>query len=358
MARVSPTLEGFRAAFRRPSLGFAEIAWRWTFGFSTVALFVFYCIEYLDTLPVSNADSVLLATRQPALVGRAIAHILRGSLNRAVLAASLAALALSILWIIAASFGRLATVRALLDYFRGDAAHHVSAAAAGDSAEQESVSARSNGATKPRPIRALLDLNFLRAAVVLAMTLALGGAAILAGFASSRANPRPGLAFTLFLPLAGLVCMAGWALNWWLSLAGIFAVRDGESAADALSAAVAFFRERTGAVLAVSTWTGLAHVVAFSVATTAVSFPLAFVQILPWRLVLAGIILVTLAYFAVADWLYTARLAGYVCIAEMPDALPEVLSLPPATLPTGNVAAVEASMDRDEPILSDAPNLA
>ena len=78
----------------------------------------FSCFEYLDTLPVTNGDAALLSTRQPLLVGRAIAHILRGSLNRAVLAALLAALALSLLWIIAASVGRSATVRALLDYFR------------------------------------------------------------------------------------------------------------------------------------------------------------------------------------------------------------------------------------------------
>ena len=46
MPRVSPTLEGFRAAFRRPSLTFAEIAWRWSFGAAAVALFAFALLEY------------------------------------------------------------------------------------------------------------------------------------------------------------------------------------------------------------------------------------------------------------------------------------------------------------------------
>src|ERR1700674_6017525 len=122
MSLPSPTIEGFRVALRRPSLSFAEISWRWVLGATTAALSSFYCFEYLDTLPVTKADSALLATRQPALVGRAIAHILRGSLNRAVLAALLAVLALCVLWIIAASIGRLATVRALLEYFRRDSA--------------------------------------------------------------------------------------------------------------------------------------------------------------------------------------------------------------------------------------------
>jgi hypothetical protein len=47
MPRVSPTLEGFRAAFRRPSLTFTEIAWRWTAGATAWAWFVLWVIEYL-----------------------------------------------------------------------------------------------------------------------------------------------------------------------------------------------------------------------------------------------------------------------------------------------------------------------
>src|SRR5260370_27461328 len=121
MPRVSPTLEGFRAAFRRPLLTLAEIAWRWTVAAVAWALFFFYSIEFLDTLPVSRVDATLLRTPHPVLVGRALAHILRGSLNRAVLAALLAVLALSVLWVVIASVGRVATVRAMLDYFRRDA---------------------------------------------------------------------------------------------------------------------------------------------------------------------------------------------------------------------------------------------
>ena len=78
----------------------------------------------------------------------------------------------------------------------------------------------------------------------------------------------------------------------------------------------------------------------------------AFIQIAPWRLVIVGVFLVTLAYFAVADWLYMARLAGYVCIAEMPDA---PISSMPIPIPP---APDRTTIDRDETILSDIPNLA
>jgi hypothetical protein len=336
MPRVSPTLEGFRATFRRPSLTFAEIAWRWTVGALTWALVSFGLIEFLDTLPVTKADATLLATRQPLLIGRAIAHILSGSLNRVVMAALLAAIALSLLWIIAASVGRAATVRALLEYFR--------TRVGGD------VSAETDAAVKSQPLRSLIGLNSLRVALTLAAILAFMGASILAGFASPDTNPRPGLAFVILLPLAGLICIAWPALNWLLSLACIFAVRDGEDALGAISASVSFSRKRLGPVSAVSTWTGLAHLVAFSVASTAVSVPLAFIQIAPWRLVIAGVFVITLAYFAVADWLYMARLAGYVFIAEMPDALAASAPMP-APRP-------QTSIDRDELILSDVPSLA
>jgi hypothetical protein len=341
MSRVSPTLEGFRAAFRRPSLTFIEIAWRWTVGAAAWALFLFSLLEYLDSLPVTNGDAALLRSGQPLLVGRAFTHIFRGSLNRAALATLFGMIALSLLWIVAASVGRAATVRALLKYFRRAIAGNASTSCAGE---------------KRQPMRSLIGLNSLRVALALAALLALAGAAILAGFASPDAHPRPGLAFILFLPLAALICILWPMLNWALSLACIFAVRDGDDALSALSSAVTFSRERSGAIFAVSVWTELAHITALSAAATAVSLPLAFMQLAPARVVIAAVILLALAYFAVADWLYVARLAGYVRIAETPASPVALLSLPQAPL-TGGVTPVETAIDRDEPILSDLPNL-
>src|ERR1700733_8959479 len=100
---ISPTLEGFRAAFRRPSLTLAEIMWRWIVGATAAAIFIFGLFEYLDTLPITNGELLFLRTRHPYFVAEAIAHILRGSLNRAAMAALLTALLLSVLWIFVAS---------------------------------------------------------------------------------------------------------------------------------------------------------------------------------------------------------------------------------------------------------------
>lgn len=359
MARVSPTVEGFRAAFRRPSLTFAEIAWRWALGATAWALLLFWFFEFLNTLPVTKGDAAMLSTRQPALVGRAISHILQGSLNRGVLAAVLAGLALSLLWILAAALGRAATVRALVEYFREKWADHVLLSGNDDDGRGEvagNVSAEARSMIGPHSLRALIALNFLRVALVLAGILALVGAAILASFASSDIRPKAGLALVLFLPLAALIGTVWSGLSWLLSLAGIFCVRDGEDALGAAASATAFCRERTGAVFAVSTWTGLAHFVAFSAATTAVSLPLGLLPVVPWRVAFVGAVLVTLVYFAVVDWLYMARLAGYLCIAEMPEAIASSEPQPSTPSPGDQFEpgpAVQTTIDRDEPILSD-----
>jgi hypothetical protein len=345
MARISPTAEGYRAAWRRPSLTFAEITWRWVVGATAATLLLFSIIEYLRTLPVNNSELLFLKTRQPVLVGQAIAHILRGSAVRAVLTTLLGAIALAGLWIVAASLGRIATVRALQKYFA------TRKKASGDPSA-DSVETR-NPETRPSPLRGSFDLNFLRVAVVIAAVLGLVGASILAGFASPDADPQPGLYFLLFLPMAALVCFLGFLLNWFLSLAAVFTVRDGSRAILAMSSAASFWRDRPGPVFAVTLWKAMAHVAVFIGASTVAFISLGLISVLPGRLVLAFILVVSLAYFAVVDWLYTARLAGYLCILEMPEE--EVAPTPPAPLA---LAPVEMSIDRDEPILSDIPPFA
>lgn len=353
---ISPTVEGFRVAFRRPSLTLAEIAWRWTVGVAAIALFFFGLFEYLNTLPVTNGELLFLRSRQPYLVSQALAHIFRGSLSRAAMSALVAVLMLTLLWMIAAALGRLATVRALLAYFRRDVAGYVSAGSIPDDGLRDVAS---DVSTNGEPFPALVRLNFLRAAVALAAVCGFVGAAILSGFVSPNEHPRPGLALLLFLPLAALVYLVWSSLNWFLSLAGVCAVRGSEDAVGAISAAVTLCRERAAAVTAVSTWTGLAHMVAFVGATTVVSMPLGFAPLVPWRLVVAAMIFITVGYFALADWLYMVRLAGYVCIAEMPEA--QFLRVPPSPPPvlfSGLQGAapgipLQTTIDREEPILSD-----
>jgi len=348
MLPLSPTLEGFRAAFRRPSFTLAEIMWRWCFGATSSALFLFALFEFLNTLPVTNGELLFLRSRQPYLVSQAIAHILRGSLARAVMSVMVAILLLVLLWMIAASFGRMATVRALLEYFQVKFAPLMTATGVSTSPDEADD-------RRPRnPFRSLFDLNFLRVSVALSALVALVGATVLAGFASPASHPQPGLFLLLWFPMIGLICVIWGALNWFLSLAGLFVVRDAADAMGAISAAVSLCRERTGAVFAVSTWTGLAHLAAFVAATTVAALPLSTLGILPGRVILLSVAVLTLAYLALADWLYMARLAGYVCIAQTPEAW---LAPPPPTFPPPAPPTGETTIDRDELILSDISGL-
>jgi len=198
----------------------------------------------------------------------------------------------------------------------------------------------------------LLHLNALRATVVLAAAVALVGAAIVASLVSAGRYGAPGVAILVFIPLAVLICLIAWALNWFLSMAAMMAVSTGQGAMSAMLAAAELCSERAGAVLAVSVWTGLAHLVAFGGASVLVMMTLALARLMPWRVVVPATLLLALAYFAFADWLYVARLAGYVCIHEMPTTISTQSPLVP-TPPTA--PSIQTSIDRDELILSDVP---
>src|SRR6267143_5762499 len=108
MKRRSPTLEGFQTMFRLPSLGLAEIAWRWSFGVAVGVLFVFSFREYMSTLPVTAGEMLLLRTRQPAFVWQAVARIFQGSAPRAVAAVIVLILTLTLAWVVLAAVGRAA----------------------------------------------------------------------------------------------------------------------------------------------------------------------------------------------------------------------------------------------------------
>jgi hypothetical protein len=331
----SPTLNGFRAAFRRPSLVLTEIAWRWAVGATACGLFAFSLVEYLSILPVSNRDLLLLRTRQPTVIAEVVAHILRGTLDRVTLSLLLGVLAATALWMVAAAVGRDVIVRGLLGYFAIERL----------------------GVARARSFRALLGLSFLRATLGLAALLGFVGAAILSGLVSPAKAPQPFLVVCIFLLLALLIWLLWKYVSWFLALAAIFAVRDGEDTFGAVFVAVGFYRDRSGPLLAAGTWFGLAHITVFSLAMTAVSFPLSFLSVAPARAVLAIVLIVILAYFAIVDWLHTARLASYVFIAEISDTAVSTLPLPappPGRMQPEPATPVQPGIDREELILSDS----
>ena len=289
MKQRSPTLEGFQTMFRLPSLGLAEIAWRWSFGLAAAVAFAFAVREYLSTLPVTAGEMPLLRTRQPVLMLQALARIFQGSAPRAVAAFLVLTLTLALAWIVLASLGRAASVKAVTEYFRGPV----------------SSNAR---------FSSLFALNSLRVAIMLAATVGVAGAVLAAKSVSRPDNPSPGAAVLIFWLLTILIGITCSLLNWYLSLAAVFAVREGTPAFPSLIAATDLCRTRSGSLVAAGTWFGIAHVILFVVASSAVAFPLGFAEVLPGGMVFGGVLLVTLLYFTAVDFLYVGRLASYVFI--------------------------------------------
>lgn len=327
MAQPTPTIEAFRAIFRQPSLTAAEVSWRWTFWGTVCALSFLTIFEYFDSLPVSAGDALFLKSRQPFLISQALAHILAGSGQRLAAATILLLLTLTAVWIFVSSLGRVATLRPLLNYFAG-------AETASGSAE-ESINFASQ-LNKTWHFRSVLGLNFLRVTLLLAGLLALVSAAILAGFVSTPGNLRPGLAFLIFFPLALLVTFFWSSMNWFLSIASIFVLRDGTDVFGAVASSIDFCLRRSRALSWSSTVFGLCHFVVFVIASSVVVFPLAFAGILPGKIIGAAMILLLLLYFAIVDFLYVGRLAAYVCILQMPEPAAAVPPLPALLEPREN----------------------
>ena len=110
------------------------------------------------------------------------------------------------------------------------------------------------------------------------------GAMVLGGMASSEKNPSPGLAFLNFFGCGTIAWLVWSVVNWLLSVASIFVVTDNADTLSAIGDAVGLVREHFGAVMAICTWFGSVHIVAISVASSAVAFPLAFVGIVAGRI--------------------------------------------------------------------------
>jgi hypothetical protein len=288
----TPIRDAFRTLWRQPSIYAAELAWRWSWGAAAFALTALALNEYLYTLVVTPTDLMLLRLRHPLAVSRALADIFHGSAPRLIYTAAVLIPALALLWIVLAALGRYTTLRALVSH------------------------ATPSWTATSGAIPSLIGLHTLRVALALAGILSFLGAALVASFVSTPKNPHVGLAALIFLPLAVLVSAIWSWVSWFLQISTIFTVRDGNDAFGSLASAMDFARRCGRKTSAVSFWFGAMHVVAFVIGSTVVAYPLALAQLLSPSITLFLMAAVSVAYFAIADYLYLARLAGYLAVVE------------------------------------------
>src|SRR5581483_2699891 len=293
MRTLSPTANGFRLIFRRPSISFAEIAWRWSFATAAWFLFGAFLLEYANTLPVDAVDRFLLGTHQPVLIVRALQRIFHGSALRFTESGILLALVLALAWIVLASLGRAATLKAIREDFRLD----------GNVADKRSTSS-------------LVALSFLRAAVMLATVVAIFGATFFVSGVWASTHLSVGGAVRLWLFLLSLVWLAWLVLNWLLATASIFVISEWQSALGAIATTVRWLGNGFFSVITAGFWFSIVHVAVLVAACFAGFAILGSVQLIGRGLSLMFLFLIALGYCAIADFLYIGRLSAYVWIAR------------------------------------------
>ena len=330
MPHPSPSRAGFDLVIRRPALIFAEIAWRWCFGLASLALLGMTSVLFLNSVHVTDGDMQLMRSGSPWIAADVLARLL--SANSAPLLRALAVLVpgMAILWTIAAAVGRAITTPPLIRHGhisgRADAAsgpvsgHDFSRA---ETASRETPALAAEGRRRHRGnFSALLGISFLRATLMVALIAGYFGCALIAAVVSNAMGGTPesqiATSLLVFLPLFLLLMLAWAALNWLLSIAPVFAVRDARPALAAFDDTVRLFSSNRRDFIAIGTAYGFAKTIAIIVVTVAGFFLVAALAALP-KLLLALLILITLAYFAFADVLNLARLASYAVLADVPS---------------------------------------
>ncbi|MCI0352060.1 MAG: hypothetical protein L0Z53_21785 [Acidobacteriales bacterium] len=292
MASASPIRTGFSTAIRQPSLVAAEVAWRWSFGAAALLLTAGTVAGYLDGLAVTDRDLWALGSRNQDLVAAAIAHIFQGTGPRLLRALAVLFLLLGFLWSVAASLGRTVTLRTLIE--------------AAPSARWSSM----------------FGLHLTRAALAVCTLVAAFGTILFAAWISSSPDAdgfvRPNETSYLLILLATLpLLVLLWNyLNWILSLAPIFVIHDGFSTLNSIARAIRTSRERRASLLGAAALFTVLRLIALAVLLMASLFVMAIFSAAGFRVMLAALILLSLAYFVVVDFLYVARLAANVEICQ------------------------------------------
>jgi hypothetical protein len=327
MNAFSPIAAGFRLSLQRPVIALAEIAWRWSFAGAAWMLGAMFLFEYLDSLPVTAVDRLLLASRLPVFISRALHRIFEGSALRSTEAGIVLLIGLALAWIAVASLGRVAILDSLVEEFQIAPAGPRRAAWA-----------------------SVVALNTLRFVLTLAALLGAAGAALLASSIWASTKLRAADAANFFGLMLFLVVASWMALNWLLSVAAIFPVAEDGAAFDSIGSVLRLCERRTGAVVVIGLLFGVAHLGLFVAATgIGMSILVAARPLGGGAMIFLGLVLIA-AYTAVADFLYVSRLAAYVSLLRREETATAERS------PAGGFDhATGSRIDPDELILSDVP---
>jgi len=280
----NPIAQGIKAVWRDPALFLVEILWRWSFVIVACLLIVSAGAILLGPLHIGNAWDSASQSRDPRKMGQLALMVLLILGVKAIIAAIAAPLAIALLWSIFSALGRFITVRRLR-----------------------------TGLSSLR-FRSILALQLSRGFISW-FSLILLAAAIFGETLIATRGPRPDLLLFYLMMMPSVVLIAAFWLvcNWYLSLAAIFgreehtfrgAIRQARQTVrlqrpDFAGTGFVFLLIRTALLLAAVAICGLTSGMA---GTSPQNY---FVLLM----------VVLLAYLAVAYFFYMSRMAAYLALA-------------------------------------------
>jgi len=280
----NPITQGIKSVARDPALFLVEILWRWSFVIVACFLIVSAGAILLGPLHIGNAWDSASRSRDPQRMGQLALMILLILGVKAIIAAIAIPLAIALLWSIFSALGRLVTVRRLR-----------------------------TGLSSLR-FRSILALQLLRGFISW-FSLILLAAAIFGETLIATRGPKPDLLLFYLMMMPSVVLIAAFWLvcNWYLSLAGIFG-REEHTFRGAMRQA------RQTVRLQRSDFAGTGFVFLL----IRIALLLVGVAICGLTSGMAGtspqnyfvlLMVVLLAYLALAYFLYMSRMAAYLALA-------------------------------------------
>jgi hypothetical protein len=281
----NPITQGLRAVTRDPAIFLVEILWRWSFAIVACLLVAGVGAMLLGPLHVGHAWDTAWRSRDPQRMGQlVVAVVLLLGVKVILFAAIGVPLAIALIWSILAALGRFATVRRLRVGF-----------------------------TSLR-FRTILALQLLRGFVGWFCLVLLFAAMIGEALIASR-GPKPDLLlyYLMVMPSVVLISAFWLTVNWYLSLAAIFG-REGQNFRGALRQSRQTVRQQRSDFAGTGFVFLLFRVVVLLIATAICGLTSGMVGSSP-QSYFTLLIIVSLAYFAIADFLYMARMAAYLALA-------------------------------------------
>jgi hypothetical protein len=306
----NPITQGLRAVMRDPAIYMVEILWRWSFAILACLLVVGVGLMLLGPLHVGPVWDNAWRSRDPQRMSQVVLGVVLILGVKVIITAAIAVpLAIALLWGILSALGRFVTVKRLRAGF-----------------------------TSLR-FRSILALQLLRSFVGWFSLVLLFAATFGEALIASR-GPQPDLLlyYLMMLPSVILISAFWLTVNWYLSLAAIFG-REGQSFRGAFRQARQTIRLQRSDVAGTGFVFLLFRIVILLIATAICGLTSGMAGTAPQSYFVL-LIVVSLAYFAVADFLYMARMAAYLALAAAyvdPAAGPKLVATS-STLPLENTS--------------------